>query len=223
MADIFLSYRRADSVAQANGIYERLQLAFGADAVFLDVNSIEAGADFPERLASQVRGSRVVLVLIGNSWLAGEPGARRLDQAGDWVRREILLAYQHVHHVIPVLVAGAAMPGAAELPVDLSFLASRNAVHIRDLNLRDDCEALVRKIIKLTGLRRRDVASGWRKVLGLYVPTGVVGLLLRVVSILAALSLFVVVASGNLGVYPAQVFFFFAVLLVTRSLEIYLG
>ena len=47
---IFISYRRADSAGYAGRIYDRLTAHFGEDAVFMDVDTIEAGVDFVEVL-----------------------------------------------------------------------------------------------------------------------------------------------------------------------------
>ena len=43
---IFLSYRRDDSRYATRSIYDRLSAHFGEDAVFMDVDTIEAGLDF---------------------------------------------------------------------------------------------------------------------------------------------------------------------------------
>ena len=48
MPDIFISYRREDSVAYAGRLYDRLSGHFGKEHVFMDVDTIELGADFVE-------------------------------------------------------------------------------------------------------------------------------------------------------------------------------
>ena len=51
---IFISYRRSDSAPWAGRIYDRLAVHFGKDAVFMDVDTIEAGVDFVEVLQNAV-------------------------------------------------------------------------------------------------------------------------------------------------------------------------
>ena len=47
MAAIFISYRRDDAWAEARALSTDLTLAFGDDSVFMDVDSIALGRDFP--------------------------------------------------------------------------------------------------------------------------------------------------------------------------------
>jgi len=43
MANIFISYRRSDSAAIAGRIRDRLAQYYGADAIFIDIDSIPFG------------------------------------------------------------------------------------------------------------------------------------------------------------------------------------
>jgi hypothetical protein len=58
-------------------------------------------------------------------------GTRRLDDPNDVVRLEVEAALQSGMSVIPVLVQGATMPSAADLPDTLRPLASRNGQPVR--------------------------------------------------------------------------------------------
>ena len=66
---IFISYRRTDSAGYAGRIYDRLTAHFGEDAVFMDVDTIEAGLDFVEVLQIAVQSCDVLVALIGRRWL----------------------------------------------------------------------------------------------------------------------------------------------------------
>ena len=92
---IFISYRRADSAGYAGRIYDRLAAHFGEDAIFMDVNTIEAGLDFVEVLENAVRSCDVLVALIGTRWLniKDTEGKRRLDNPQDFVRIEIAAAF----------------------------------------------------------------------------------------------------------------------------------
>jgi hypothetical protein len=86
-------------------------------------------------LREAVARCSVMLVIIGPSWLtiADNAGRRRLDDPDDCVRMEVRSALERPDcTVIPVLVDGAAMPCADDLPDDLRPLATRNATSVRD-------------------------------------------------------------------------------------------
>ena len=149
MADkIFINYRREDSIGTAGRLHDRLAEAFGQKNFFMDVDSIPAGVDFLADLNSQVAACRVFLVVIGPNWLDAkdESGARRLDNPDDFVAIEIATALARNLRVIPVLVDGARMPKASELPDSLKALARRQAVEVRQLHFGRDAEALVERI-----------------------------------------------------------------------------
>ncbi|HEY5729800.1 MAG TPA: toll/interleukin-1 receptor domain-containing protein, partial [Anaerolineales bacterium] len=88
---IFISYRRADSAGYAGRIYDRLSTHFGKDAIFMDVDTIQAGVDFVEVLENAVQSCDVVVVLINRQWLniKDEAGKQRLDNPRDFVHIEI--------------------------------------------------------------------------------------------------------------------------------------
>jgi TIR domain len=62
---VFVSYRGEDSHAYGALLYRELSRRFGSDLVFLDSESIPAGADFAEDVLARVRRCRVVLAVIG--------------------------------------------------------------------------------------------------------------------------------------------------------------
>ena len=73
-----------------------------------------------------------MLVVIGKEWLAldGATGASRIMEPGDFVRLEIETALQLKAPIIPVLVEGAGMPSADDLPESLRDLVSLNGVSL---------------------------------------------------------------------------------------------
>ena len=93
MKGIFISYRREDSAGYAGRLYDRLAGHFGADRVFMDVEGIEPGVDFVDAIESAVASCEVLIVIIGNEWLAADAaGKRRLDDPKDFVRIETAAA-----------------------------------------------------------------------------------------------------------------------------------
>jgi TIR domain len=113
---IFISYRSADTGPTASALGRELRALFDPDQVFIDHLGIQPGTPFPAEITRALSGARVVLALIGNSWLLerDEFGARLIDRADDWVRKEIEYALDGPAALVPVYVDGARpLPRAA--------------------------------------------------------------------------------------------------------------
>src|SRR4051794_6577119 len=113
----FISYRRHEANWLAAWLHDRLVAQFGEARVFLDIDWIKPGVDFMQVITEAIARSRVLLVIIGPQWLAAEgDGCRRLDRPDDPVRVELETALCSGLRVIPLLLDGASMPPAADLP-----------------------------------------------------------------------------------------------------------
>ena len=145
---IFVSYRRKETSHLAGRLYDRLADRFGEGQVFMDVDAIEPGVDFAEEISRAVAACRVLLVIIGPTWLtaADERGNRRLDDPDDLVRLEVEAALTRGVRVIPILTEGAVMPARHDLPESLAGLARRNALTVRHENFRSDAGRLITAI-----------------------------------------------------------------------------
>jgi hypothetical protein len=144
---IFISYRREDSIAYAGRLYDHLSAHFGAERVFMDIGQIEAGDDFVNVLDREIEACDLVIALIGPRWLsASNENGRRLDQADDFVCHELAAALAQGKRLIPVLVGGATMPEARELPTTLTELARRQAHALDDKDFKFELDALIRSI-----------------------------------------------------------------------------
>ncbi len=144
MAEIFLSYRRDDSTSATGRLADALEAHFGDERVFRD-REIGAGENFVEAIRRSVESATVVLAIVGRRWLDARDadGRRRLDDAADFVRLEIELALAARVPVVPVLVEGAVMPAAADLPPSLAEFSRCQAVELADRRWRADIDALV--------------------------------------------------------------------------------
>ncbi|HRD88865.1 MAG TPA: DUF4062 domain-containing protein, partial [Accumulibacter sp.] len=140
---IFIVHRRDDAAGHAVRLRESLRARLG-DRVFADIADIEAGADLLATIRSAIRESAAVVALIGPRWLDSRQSdrRRRIDSVGDFVRIELAAALQSGIPVVPVLVGGAALPPADELPGDLARLAHLNALELRDADWERDCTRL---------------------------------------------------------------------------------
>ncbi|BDB24273.1 TIR domain-containing protein [Cupriavidus sp. P-10] len=145
MRGIFISYRRDDAEGQAGRLFDDLTEHFGNDAVFMDVADIEPGRDFRRVIDEHVASCAVLLTIIGKSWLTicDASGARRLDDSADFVRLETASALRRDIPVIPVLVHGARMPRAEDLPDDIQELAFRNGVELSHARWESDVRLLI--------------------------------------------------------------------------------
>jgi hypothetical protein len=144
---IFISYRREDASAYAGRLYDRLSAEF-PDQVFMDIDTLEPGIDFVERIEDSVGSADVLVCVIGKGWATAvdRDGHRRLDQPEDFVRLEVGTALRRDIRVIPVLVGGAPFPEPEELPSDLEGLRRRNGLIISDVEWRAGTQHLVEAI-----------------------------------------------------------------------------
>ena len=153
-AGIFISYRRDESRHAAGRLAEDLSQTFGTEHIFRDIEGIELGVEFAKSLEKALAACSVMLVLIGPQWLDmpdRKRGGRRLDQADDWIRQEIATALKRDVRVVPVLLEGALLPDAAELPADIRSLVGRQAMELSDVRWRGDLQRLIDALSKLPG------------------------------------------------------------------------
>jgi tetratricopeptide (TPR) repeat protein len=145
---IFISYRHADTEAEAGRLKQSLAQHLPADDIFLDTSSLKPGEIWPDALDRHLDDAVVVLVLIGPKWLGAHDtdGRRRLDLHDDWVRTEISRALDAGKEVVPVLIRTDSMPTQAQLPPSLSRVPARQAVELRARAWDRDVENLVGRL-----------------------------------------------------------------------------
>lgn len=153
LGGIFISYRRSDSQGEAGRLSDDLVRQFGKSAVFMDVVAIDAGRDFRTAIEGSVQSCDVLLAMIGPQWLGAtdEQGGRRLDNTADFVRLEIAAALRRDIPVVPVLLRGANVPRAEQVPEDIADLAYRNAVELTHVRWRSDVQLLMRALRSILG------------------------------------------------------------------------
>lgn len=157
MPKIFICYRRDDAAHQAGRILGRLSQQFSDSDLLKDVNSIPLGLDFRKVLSEKVAQCDVMLVLIGDDWLAAPAShERRLDDPADFVRIEIELALTRDIPVIPVLVGQASLPKPVDLPESIHGLCYRQSIAVRpEPDFHRDLELLIsgiKEVIHARGL-----------------------------------------------------------------------
>jgi hypothetical protein len=131
---VFVNYRRDDTAGHAGRLETDLARRFGTENIFKDLSSLKGGDLFVQRIQEAIAAASTCIVLIGKRWLGltNDEGIRRIDLPGDFVRLEIEIALNAGLRVIPVLVQGAAMPAAKDLPASIRALADRQAVELSE-------------------------------------------------------------------------------------------
>ena len=166
MPSIFISYRRSDAAGHAGRLYDQLVNRFGEPNVFKDIDTLEPGADFAEVIEDTIARCDAVLVVIGSDWMSP-----RLADPDDWVRLEVGGALTRGVRVVPVLVEGAKLPDASELPEELGPLVRRNAVELTEASWNAQVSDLVDRMGRVLGapqaeapapIERSAEAEGWR-------------------------------------------------------------
>jgi hypothetical protein len=151
MPDIFINYRNGDEEGIATLIEHELSRRFGSDQVFRASKSISPGENYISTLLTAVRDSLVLLAVIGSRWLTAvdEQGRNRLEDEADWVRREILEAFEHGVRVIPVLVGRQPRLDPSQLPPELARLAELHSWRLDTHSSERDLRALGDELAEL--------------------------------------------------------------------------
>lgn len=172
---VFLSYRRADSQVTAGRMAQFLDSIPVIDEVFLDVDGIEVGENFEQKIQLTLAKATHVFLLIGPQWIGPTdiPGQPRIFETDDMVRQESRLALDSKVTVIPILLDAANMPHTSELPDDLKGLSKINAFSLRTSHFDDDMDDLLDNLVG--GKKAR--GSRWRKA-----PLTRVGVILRLLA-----------------------------------------
>jgi TIR domain len=128
---VIISYRRDDTGAITGRICDRLRARFGAEKVYMDIDSNPIGVDYRSHIDESLKRSDILLAVIGRRWLGrGDFGNRRIDEPTDLVRLEVTSALTRGIRVVPLLVDDTEMPSAEELPEDLRGLKFRQAFRV---------------------------------------------------------------------------------------------
>ena len=69
---IFLSYRRADSAAVVDHLYDRLVARYGRQCLFRDLDDIPLGQNFRSHVREELARCDIVLAVIGRNWSGGK-------------------------------------------------------------------------------------------------------------------------------------------------------
>jgi hypothetical protein len=161
MANIFINYRRADSITVAFIIYNKL--IEKKHRVFIDKEAIPVGFDFAAFISKRIKEYDVMLTLIGNQWLTikDDKNNLRLRKPDDHVRLELAEGLQTSSvKVIPVLIDKVQMPAEKSLTGDLKKLSKLNAVDFTSYEYDKSAGRVLAEIERtLNLLRSKDISE----------------------------------------------------------------
>ncbi|MEU8991579.1 toll/interleukin-1 receptor domain-containing protein [Streptomyces sp. NPDC048558] len=141
---VFISYRHGHSDSYAAGwLRDRLAERFGASNVFMDVDSLGPGDDFPKVIVQAITACDVLIALIGSDWTGASAGHSRISDPKDWVRREMETALDSGIRVIPVILQGAQLPRQQDIPSSLVRIRDKNSLTLTAATFNDDVRKLV--------------------------------------------------------------------------------
>ncbi len=176
--NIFISYRRDDSIVHAKLVHNELAARFGAGHVFMDIDDIGYGDDFVRAIDTQLEAADVVIVVIGPQWAQMIDARLRGD---DWVRHEVARALQlraqaavgqpARPRLLPLLVGGSKPPAKA-LPEDIAGLQRLSMLTFDERALQASMNTLLEAVqqqtfeavardlqVEMTGRRRAQIAG----------------------------------------------------------------
>jgi hypothetical protein len=135
--DIFISYRREGGETMAILLHDRLKAK--GYSVFLDVESLNAGK-FNSQLLKVIENCKDVIVVLSENSLD------RCVNEEDWVRKELVHAFEKRKNIIPFMLRGFSWP--ENLPDDISELPLQNGVNANSNEYFDaSIERLITKFL----------------------------------------------------------------------------
>lgn len=110
---IFLSYRRGDIPGYVGRLSDELELVYGQERVFRDVDDIRGGTRWKQVIEEAISLSAVMILMIGPRWC--EIWRKRTGEDVNYVAMELQVAKAHGLTIIPVTLGGAVLDADLEL------------------------------------------------------------------------------------------------------------
>lgn len=161
MTDVFINYRTGDGEKTAALIDQELSRRFGSDRIFRASKSVLPGTAYPQSLLTGLRQSAVLLAVIGPDWTNFQD---RLRDPEDWVRKELMEAFDCDLPIVPVLDGRKTdRLNRADLPRELARLADLQSIpfgtHDTEAGLKRLGDVVIDMVPGLRDLDQDDVSS----------------------------------------------------------------
>lgn len=128
--NIFISYRRKDTLSLVGRIHDKLVKEYGEEHVFLDFDTIPLGVNYLDHIKKELSKCDILLLIIGPNWLQSGNEGRTLWGNDDYLHLELKTALDRHIPIIPILVNGAIMPEKEDLPTELNDLHYYQAIAV---------------------------------------------------------------------------------------------
>jgi hypothetical protein len=156
--EVFINYRTGDGEKTAALIDHELSRRFGPRHIFRASRSIAPGEAYPDSLLASLRGSSLLLVVVGPDWINFRS---RLRDPEDWVRREIKEAFDCGLPVVPIVDGRKTNRlNKADLPPGLERLADLQSIpfdtHDTETGLRRIGDVVAEMVPGLDDLAQAD-------------------------------------------------------------------
>ncbi len=153
---VFINYRRSDASSEAGRLASDLDIEFGEGFTFQDIDDIQSGDKWIDKLVEAGLEAKVILVMIGESWLEERNGQIRLFHTEDWVRKELIAAIEAKKIIIPILIDNATLPIKSKIPEELHSLLEYQAFPIRKARWKHDIKPLIQDLRNITNCNTLD-------------------------------------------------------------------
>ena len=137
---IFISYRRSCSWSLAKLIYDELTNR-GFD-VFMDLEQIRGG-DFPAKIFEEIDACDYFLPIFSRDTFCLE----RINNPGDWIRKEIEYALDKDKIIIPILAEGFKKPDDRDLPQSILSIFKYDGMTIPQHMFIEAIDKLIREYL----------------------------------------------------------------------------
>ncbi len=137
--DIFISYKNDNA---GNNFATRLKddLEAKGYSVYFNPDENHSG-HFPDRLRAGIEGCKDFILILSDGCLAQLMSHNKID----WIREELLMAYNAGKHIIPIIMDGVSMPADKDvMPADLQFLPGIDAISMPEQYMRSPFDSLTK-------------------------------------------------------------------------------
>src|SRR6478736_3272187 len=148
---LFISYRSSDA-RTVDHVEESLKRSFGPEFIFRDCNRITPGQDFRHLLEVALERSRIVVAIVGPTWVRALKEHAQTPEKPDYVLFELERALELDLPIVPVLIDGAVPLNASELPATLARLAERHAAVLSHPDSDSELQRLAEVVRKLVAV-----------------------------------------------------------------------
>jgi hypothetical protein len=212
---VFISARTDDAGDYALRLEQRLARELGAANVVYQPDKTPVTTDIQGSIYEAVRRAGIVIVVIGHRWF--DPSDRqnraRLHHSHDPVRLQIEAALELRRSIVPIVLDGATLPAAKDLPESLRPLLRLKRQPASHQGLDGEIDAIMRALRTHITLAKPPPAPKLEDRVAEEVVTGWVGSRIKTFAVLVAFAVAVIILAGGSGESGVAGFLLFVLLI----------